>query len=337
MLTVLVDLGLFTDTIPALTRKDTSLSWRSYFELLRFPAVFTAVADVMMGYLVTFGSLHPSGPFVMLAAISASLYLAGMVLNDVVDANIDAKERPERPIPSKRIDHRTALILGVSLMAIGLFAAGHLGYHGNAPRTTIVAVALAGCIVLYDARAKRTVFGPFVMGGCRALNVLLGMSLATAVNGIDPRSWATAEWMLAGGVGIYIVGVTLFARGEATNSPRRELGCGIGAILAGLALIAAAPLFGTPVAIETVSPLILSMPQWILLWTLVAAVIVRRCLLALRSPLPQTVQQAVRTCIRSIIVIDAAIVLGFCGPAWGCAVLALLLPMLVLERWASTT
>jgi hypothetical protein len=30
-------------------------------------------------------------------------------------------------------------------------------------------------------------------------------------------------------------------------------------------------------------------------------------------------------------------VLGFCGAAWGCAVLALLIPMLLLERWASTT
>ena len=35
--------------------------------------------------------------------------------------------------------------------------------------------------------------------------------------------------------------------------------------------------------------------------------------------------------------IDAAIVLGFCGPFWACAVLALLAPMLLLERWASTT
>ena len=36
---------------------------RAYFELLRFPAVFTAVADVMMGYLVTHGDLPPGARF----------------------------------------------------------------------------------------------------------------------------------------------------------------------------------------------------------------------------------------------------------------------------------
>jgi hypothetical protein len=77
--------------------------------------------------------------------------------------------------------------------------------------------------------------------------------------------------------------------------------------------------------------------QWLILWGLLATVIVRRCLLAVRNPAPAFVQQAVRTCLRSIIVIDAAIVLGFCGPMWGCVVLALLVPMLLLERWASTT
>jgi hypothetical protein len=56
-----------------------------------------------------------------------------------------------------------------------------------------------------------------------------------------------------------------------------------------------------------------------------------------RNPAPDFVQQAVRTCLRSIIVIDAAIVLGFYGPMWGCAVLGLLVPMLLMERWASTT
>jgi hypothetical protein len=53
--------------------------------------------------------------------------------------------------------------------------------------------------------------------------------------------------------------------------------------------------------------------------------------------LPLVVQQAVRNCLRSIVVIDAAIVLGFCGSFWGCSILALLAPMLLLERWASTT
>jgi 4-hydroxybenzoate polyprenyltransferase len=195
-----------------------------------------------------------------------------------------------------------------------------------------VAFALASCIVLYDAGAKRTLVGPLVMGGCRTLNVLLGMSLAIAADGLLLRSWTTSELMLALGVGIYIAGVTVFARSEAGLSGRKSLSGGIAILLLGIALITAAPVVG-----NSHESLQLGVPQWFLLWALLAFVILRRCVIAWRDPLPLPVQNAVRTCLRSIIVIDAAIVLGYCGPFWGSTVLALLVPMLLLERWASTT
>lgn len=305
---------------------------RAYFELLRFPAVFTAISDVTMGFLVTQGAIHPPRTFALLAAISAFLYLSGMVLNDVFDAEVDAQERPHRPIPSARISYRAALALGAALMGFGLLVSLHIGEHTSHQRPAFVTIALAACILLYDGWAKRTPIGPFVMGGCRFLNVLLGMSLATAADGMQLRPWTTTEWLLAGGMGIYIAGVTVFARQEANVSERRRLLVGIAIIAAGLATIAVAP-----AVFAAEWRLALSQIQWLILWALLATVIVRRCLLAVQIPSPAHVQQAVRTCLRSIIVIDAAIVLGFCGPMWGCVVLALLVPMLLLERWASTT
>lgn len=242
--------------------------FRAYFELLRFPAVFTANADVMMGFLVTRGSLHPPAGFVVLTIISACLYLGGMVLNDVFDAEIDASERPQRPIPSGRISRKSATILGWCLIAFALVIAVHFSQHSEQWRTTIVAFTLAGCVVLYDSGAKYTFAGPLVMGGCRTLNVLLGMSLATDPGSPLLRGWNPVEWAIALAVGLYIAGIAWIARGEEKS-----------------------------------------------IWR----------------------QRAVRLALRSIIVIDAAIVLGFCGPFWACAVLALLLPMLLLERWASTT
>lgn len=305
---------------------------RAYFELLRFPAVFTALSDVTMGFLVTQGALHPPRMFAMLAGISALLYLSGMVLNDVFDAEVDAQERPHRPIPSARISYRAALVLGAVLMGLGLLVSLHIAEHTSQQRSASVTIALAACILLYDGWAKRTPIGPVAMGGCRFLNVLLGMSLATAADGMQLRPWTVTEWLLAAGMGIYVAGVTVFARGEAAVSERRRLLAGIVILTAGLATIAVAP---TIFAAEW--RLTLGQFQWLILWGLLATVIVRRCLLAVQNPAPALVQQAVRTCLRSIIVIDAAIVLGFCGPMWGCAVLALLLPMLLLERWASTT
>ena len=39
----------------------------------------------------------------LLAAASALLYSAGMVLNDVFDVELDRQEQPYRPLPSGRI------------------------------------------------------------------------------------------------------------------------------------------------------------------------------------------------------------------------------------------
>ena len=89
---------------------------QSYLELLRLPNVFTAVADVAMGFFfvqaawalnndVQPPSLLPIGMTTvsLLIAASAALYLAGMVLNDVFDIELDREEQPYRPLPSGRI------------------------------------------------------------------------------------------------------------------------------------------------------------------------------------------------------------------------------------------
>ena len=95
----------------------------AWLQLLRLPNVFTAVADVMMGYLVTHGDLQPPLQFALLVAASCLLYLSGMVLNDVFDAEVDARERPERPIPSGRVSLRAATAVGWAMLASGVLVA----------------------------------------------------------------------------------------------------------------------------------------------------------------------------------------------------------------------
>ena len=57
---------------------------------------------------------------------SVFLYSGGMALNDYADRDLDAVERPERPIPSGRVPARRALGIAAALMAagLGLAAAG---------------------------------------------------------------------------------------------------------------------------------------------------------------------------------------------------------------------
>src|SRR5262245_51342921 len=92
----------------------------AWLKLLRLPNVFTAVADVAMGYIITQHTLEPYSQFALLVAASCSLYLSGMVLNDVFDAEVDAREQPHRPIPSGRVPLATAERLGWGLWLIGI-------------------------------------------------------------------------------------------------------------------------------------------------------------------------------------------------------------------------
>jgi 4-hydroxybenzoate polyprenyltransferase len=309
-------------------------SWRAYFELVRLPAVFTAVADVMMGYLVTRGDLVPWDVFALLVAASSCLYLAGMVLNDVFDANVDARDRPERPIPSGRISRPAAARMGWALLTVGICFAWLASWRVSHWAPGFVGTTLAVTIWLYDHSAKRGPAGPIFMGMCRSLNVILAVTVAMLPESpVGDLKLSETERAVTLGVALYIAGVTWFARAEARTSNRWRLLGAMFTMLLGLACYwgSAYVIHARPTAVSE------SGTAWAILWLAIAAVILRRCALAVAAPGPAMVQNAVRTALRSIIVIDAAIVLGFCGPFWGCAVLTLLAPMLLLEHWASTT
>ena len=176
---------------------------RDLAELVRFPAALTVPGDVLAGAAAA-GTLRGWRP-VALAASSACLYWAGMALNDYADRELDATERPERPIPSGRVTPGTALGLAGGLTATSLVLAATTGR-----RALATALPLAGAVWAYDLLAKPTPAGPPVMGTARFLNVLLGGAAASR------RALPAA---LA--VGTHITAVT--ARRGAAAPPRSTL------------------------------------------------------------------------------------------------------------------
>src|SRR5439155_3551801 len=89
--------------------------------LLRPPNVFTAVADSAAGLVLA----RRAGPLardpgLWCLAASACLYLGGIALNDYFDRDVDAVERPERPIPSGAVPPAVAAGLGASLPVAGI-------------------------------------------------------------------------------------------------------------------------------------------------------------------------------------------------------------------------
>jgi 4-hydroxybenzoate polyprenyltransferase len=193
---------------------DVVLAWR---QLLRIGNIFTAASNVIAGFLIVQGQWQPMVVLAPLVAASACLYAAGMVLNDAFDAELDVRERPERPIPSGRIHRRTAFLVGWGLLGAGIFSAWLSSMIGDYPAPIIVAVCLAITIVVYNSGLKTTWAGPWAMGWCRTLNVLLGGSAFERL--VD--HWA--PWLYAGGVGAYTVGLTFLARRETGDSPQRAL------------------------------------------------------------------------------------------------------------------
>jgi UbiA prenyltransferase family len=320
-------------------------------QLLRLPNVFTAMADIFMGFLISHGSLEPSREFLLLLLASSCIYLAGMVLNDWFDIEVDRRERPERPLPSGRVERSHALLAGVGLLIVGLAAALLAG-----PTSRNVALLLVATVVAYDSLLKSTILGPAAMGLCRALNVLLGMSTQPAAIWLFDMS-AAQSWrfgtMVAAGVGLYIMGVTRFARREATGGPRTDLvsstlGFNLGLLMvvfSAQAVRGASRILvegnvpywfvmdAEPGAFSSTMRTVLAAAIWVLVVLVTNAMVFR----AVLSGRPAVIQQAVKTCILALIGLDAAVVAYVVGPDWAAAVLLLLVPTLILGRWVYST
>ncbi len=313
--------------------------WRDYLRLVRLPNVFTAVADVTMGYLFVQRSLHPPLVFVCLLVASVLMYMSGMVLNDVWDVEQDRRERPGRPIAAGRVRLESARRIGFGLLiggALGGWAAGYLGLVAGALpwRSGLVATLLAVMIVLYDAQLKRTPWGPLGMGTCRALNVLLGMAVAAPVVGTEVVwGYTTAQLLVAAGIGVYIAGVTWFARREAAHSHRGQLAAATVVLAGGIGVLGI--VYRTLPA--DASKTLAQESTWFLLLGLLAFTIVRRCCMAIAEPTPHRVQMAVKHAIWSLIVLDAAVALLVSTPGWALAIVALLVPTVLLGQWIEST
>ena len=273
----------------------TSRLW-AYLTLTRPANVVTALADVLAGAAAA-GTL--AGLPGLLVA-TAALYAGGVVLNDVFDADLDARERPERPIPSGRASRAGAGWLGGGLLATGITAASVVSASSGA-----VAAAIAVMILLYDGWAKHhPLAGPVAMGLCRGVNLMLGVSALPAALG---AVWPLTLLPLA-----YVAAITAISRGEV-HGGRRATGW--------LAVALLAAVLGSLAGVQVQQGHLLSYGLFFLV--LLAWRVLPPFVAAARNPRPAAVGDAVRAGVLSLILLDAALAAGFAGPVHGLVVLAL--------------
>lgn len=206
--------------------------------MMRPANIVTAIADILAGAAIgaslssvswaTSSPVSPIGPLaggpgngwlfplLMLALATIGLYGGGVVLNDVFDAALDKKERPERPIPSGLISKTAAALFGILLLLGGILAAAFAGYPDLLNLSTLLAVLIALAAVAYDKWMKHhPFFGPLNMGVCRGLNLLLGMSLVAYA--------VSFYWFIALLPVIYIAAITMISRGEVHGGKKTTL------------------------------------------------------------------------------------------------------------------
>lgn len=197
-----------------------------------------------------------------------------------------------------------------------------------------MATALAVAVLLYDAILKKTPLGPFAMGLCRTLNVLLGMSLAGASEFLGKDTfwlgYTYAQWIIAAGLGLYVVGITIYAKSEAEEkSQTTKLLSGVAVMLAGVVVMGLAALF-TKLHMQP------NYTYWVLLG-LLSVTILRRAVSAALDGSPALVQGAVKHAILSIIMLDAAVCLVSGPPVYAVVVVMLIGPAVLLGRWVYST
>ncbi len=293
---------------------NTNRFW-AYLQLTRPANIITAWADVLAGVAASgFAVLDNPTPVIWLLLATTGLYGGGVVFNDVFDAELDAKERPERPIPSGRVSLWGATFLGCVLLITGVLAAAQVSWLSFS-----IACGVAAAALLYDAYGKHHPFlGPLNMGICRGGNLLLGVSILSPM--------LRESWYLALIPITYIAAITAISQGEVHGGKRST---GIVALVLMGAVITGMLGLGW----LNKSYFFAVLPFVVLLSGRVLVPFIQ----AVRQPSADNIRIAVRSGILSLIVLDATLSCSFAGLPYSLLVLSLLPVSMVLARLFAVT
>jgi len=116
-------------------------------------SAMTALAVIVSLAMATGGSFSPLTPLELLAVYAAGFAATSvvMIVNDVVDAEIDAVNAPHRPIPSGRITREEALRAAALISLLGAAAALVEGWLTAAAYAFVISAG-----ILYNVWGKKT-------------------------------------------------------------------------------------------------------------------------------------------------------------------------------------
>ncbi|MEK7449136.1 MAG: UbiA family prenyltransferase [Planctomycetota bacterium] len=320
----------------------------NYLRLVRFPYLFTALADVWAGYFIARFYFQPapilSGPalsitngsaalttslgsdFILCGIISICLYAAGMVFNDFVDLDKDAQFYPTRLLVTGVISPLQAFWLGTLLCLAAIFLSGI--FFGPVPLTITFAIIIL--MIAYNFYTKSsTLLGSLNMGLLRGFNQLLGMTVWSGLMDI------TGNLLLLPLVPLgYIFFITLLSTGEETV-PR----CYIGGLIPSRSKrgeetptisgwVIQKPLIFF-IILSIAWPLLILPNTFKAIWLVFMMIVFLVTRLTARQKRIEETGKLIRAGVFLVIPLEASLVLGYGGVIEGLLILLLLIPALL--------
>lgn len=140
----------------------------------------------LVGACLTYGNIPPLRIAILIFFIPVIGWIAGLYLADYCDRNLDAIQKPHRPIPSGRITPQEALVVGAVFAITGLLLTLLL------TAMNIVLVFIASTLVYCYARCTkaRGVLGNLNRGALTVITYLFGViSLGTPLSTLPVYIW----------------------------------------------------------------------------------------------------------------------------------------------------
>jgi hypothetical protein len=183
---------------------------RAYAELGRVSNLPTTLSNLLVGVAIAIPYHHEMvtsrwlwGRIAVAWLAVACFYIAGMAMNDLADAKIDANERPGRPIPAKRISRAAAGRFIVVLVLAGLAMLSVCGVPA-----LIAGVILISLIVMYNSTHSLSAASVILLGASRAMVYAIGALAVSDDLNMDRMP------VFAGAMAVYVAGFSIIARRE---------------------------------------------------------------------------------------------------------------------------
>lgn len=281
------------------------MKFRTALTLGRVSNLPTVWTNTLAGALLA--GARPGPEFAMVVLAFSLFYTGGMFLNDAFDSPWDARERPERPIPSGAAGAREVFLWGFGLLAAGVSVLALFGREA-----AMAGMALAGAITFYDWNHKANPLSPVVMGLCRAL-IYVGAALCYTIVLPGALWWSSLVLVC------YLIGLTYIAKQETLARVEN---------LWPLAFLAVPVLYGA----WLIAPAPLVAPFWVLFcgWMALALWLLRR---RQRGDIPR----AVVSLIAGISLLDALLIAASGLPGLALAALAGFGVTLFFQRYIAGT